>query len=258
MNSKSAQTPLVSIIVPTFNSEKFLEKTLLSLFSQTYPYIEIIVIDGGSSDSTIDLIKKHSGKITRWISEEDSGQSNAINKGFIIANGEIATWLGSDDIMYRDSVERIVEIFNKDNSIGIVYGDIDKIDENDFIFKKKKYLFLTYDYLLNKNQAVPQPGSFYRMKYLRQVNYLNETLDQTMDYDLFLKLLKISKGFYTGYPLAQFRMHSRNKSTVQGNWKSPIEGYKVSKKYGARTFTSLNFFRLKRLLRFGIEKLIKK
>jgi len=248
---------LASVVVPTFNSERFLEQTLLSLINQDYNDLEIIVIDGGSKDGTIDIIKKYENHIAYWISEKDSGQSNALNKGFKAAKGEIAGWLCSDDILYHDSIRLVAEEFAKDDSIGIVYGDIDQINSQNKIFRKIKYRPLTAEYILNVHHPVPQQGSFYRRSLLEKVGFLDESLHQVMDYDLFIKLLKISKGKYMDRPLGQFRMFETNKSTIQGAWVGSIEGFGVTWRHGGKIFSRVTFLRLKRMSKYLIKKLLR-
>lgn len=248
---------LASVIVPTFNSERFLEQTLESLINQDYDNLEIIVIDGGSKDSTIDIIKKYEKNIAYWISERDTGQSNALNKGFRAAKGDIAGWLCSDDILYPDSVRIVAEEFAKDDGLGIVYGDIDQINANNKIFRKIKYKPLTADYILNVHHPVPQQGSFYRRKLLERVGFLDESLHQVMDYDLFIKLLKISEGKYMDRPLGQFRMFETNKSTIQGAWVGSIEGFRVTRRHGGKIFSRVTFLRLKRMSRYLIKRLLR-
>lgn len=115
--------PKVSIVIPSYNQGKYLEDTILSVINQTYKNIEIIIIDGGSTDNSVDIIKKYKDKIHFWVSEKDKGQANAINKGFKKASGEIFAWLNSDDLYTENAVEQIVNEFNKDPSVSIVYGD---------------------------------------------------------------------------------------------------------------------------------------
>ncbi|MBK7379701.1 MAG: glycosyltransferase [Ignavibacteriales bacterium] len=247
---------LASIVGPTYNSERFLEQTLKSLINQDYSNIEILVIDGGSKDGTINIIKKYENHIAYWISEKDSGQSNALNKGFKAARGVIAGWLCSDDILYPDSVRIAAQEFMKDDNIGIVYGDIDQINSNNKIFRKIKYGPLSADYILNTHHPVPQQGSFYRLKLLEKVGYLDESLHQVMDYDLFIKLLKISQGKYVDRPLGQFRMFETNKSTIQGAWVGSIEGFRVTRRHGGKIFSQVTFLRLKRMSRYLIKRLL--
>lgn len=107
------EKPLVSIVTPVYNGEKYLEDTIQSIIKQTYDNIEYIIIDGGSTDKTLDIIKKYEDKIAYWMSEQDRGMYDGINKGFKMATGEIFAWLNSDDKYYHSAVEIVVGIFNK-------------------------------------------------------------------------------------------------------------------------------------------------
>lgn len=108
-------TPLVSIITPSFNQGRYIEQNILSIINQNYPLIEHIIVDGGSTDETIDILKKHESSYNlRWISESDEGQADAVNKGFNMAHGEIIGWLNSDDVYYDiTTISRIVDAFNQ-------------------------------------------------------------------------------------------------------------------------------------------------
>src|ERR1035437_5829495 len=123
--------PLVSIITPSYNQAQFLEKTILSVLSQNYPNIEYIIIDGGSTDNSADIIRKYENKISFWISEKDKGQSDAINKGWKRAKGKYCSYLNSDDELVPGAVSKIVEAFEKNQDAGVVYGDYTFIDENE-------------------------------------------------------------------------------------------------------------------------------
>ncbi len=247
--------PLVSIVTPSYNQGRFITETIESVFNQTYSNIEYIVIDGGSTDGTIDILKSYEHKGLKWISEKDEGQSDAINKGFKLCNGEIVGWLNSDDVLLPYCVEKVVEEFNKDENIGLVYGDIQIIDENGNLIREYKPGLLTLERLLKIEQSVPQPGSFYRKKFVDLVGGLDKQLNFVMDYDLFIKLLKISKAIYIPELLAKFRIHSQSKTFNFSATKSVIEAYRVSRKYGAPVFSALNFKRAKSLVK-SIAKII--
>ena len=116
-------TPLVSVIVPSFNQAEFIKDTITSILVQDYDNIEVLVIDGGSNDGTVDILKEYGDSI-KWISEPDNGQGDAINKGLQISKGEIIGWLNSDDFyIYRNVVRTVVDYFKNDSSIDILYGD---------------------------------------------------------------------------------------------------------------------------------------
>ncbi|MBT7818335.1 MAG: glycosyltransferase, partial [Chloroflexi bacterium] len=123
--------PLVSIITPSYNQAEYLEKTITSVLGQTYPNIEYIIIDGGSEDGSKEIIEKYQKKIKYWVSEPDQGQTDAINKGFAKANGEILAWLNSDDTYEPHAVAEAVTYLLEHPEIGLVYGDTDFIDAQD-------------------------------------------------------------------------------------------------------------------------------
>jgi glycosyltransferase involved in cell wall biosynthesis len=114
--------PLVSIVTPSYNQGAFLEQTILSVLEQTYPTVEYCVMDGGSDDNSVDVIKKYAGQINYWESIQDRGQAHAINKGLRQAKGEFLGWLNSDDVLLPGTVERIVNTFNQHPEIDVVYG----------------------------------------------------------------------------------------------------------------------------------------
>src|SRR5690348_14672359 len=128
---KPVEIPLVSIITPSFNQAEFLERTIQSVLTQDYPRIEYMIVDGGSTDGSIEVIKKHQSKLAWWVSEQDHGQTDAINKGFNRANGEILAWLNSDDTYHPQAVAEAVKYLIEHPEVGMVYADCNFIDEQD-------------------------------------------------------------------------------------------------------------------------------
>jgi glycosyltransferase involved in cell wall biosynthesis len=250
-----SKEPLVTIVTPSYNQGKFIAETIESVLNQTYKNIEYIVIDGGSTDETVDILKSYEDKGVKWISERDDGQSDAINKGFRMAKGEIIGWINSDDLLMPYTVEKIVEAFS-DEKVGLVYGNIWIIDETGNFVKEYKPGEITLYRLLKIEQSVPQPGSFYRKRFVEMVGGLNKYLNFVMDYDLFIKLLKISKAVYIPLPLAKFRLHCKSKTFNFSATKSVIEAYKVSRKYGAPLFSPLNFKRAKALAKAIVKSIL--
>ena len=126
-----AELPKISIITPSFNQADYLEETILSIINQNYPNLEYIIIDGGSTDNSVEIIKKHEKNIDYWVSEKDNGQSHAINKGFAKATGEILNWINSDDILAENALIKIAEAYLKRKNDNIVIlGNGFEIDEN--------------------------------------------------------------------------------------------------------------------------------
>jgi len=124
-----SEQPLVSIVTPSFNQVKYLEETIRSVLEQDYPKIEYIVIDGGSTDGSVEVIRKYADRLAYWVSEADRGQTDAINKGFATAHGSILAWLNSDDTYKPGAVSEAVAYLQNHPNIGMVYGDLDFIDE---------------------------------------------------------------------------------------------------------------------------------
>ncbi|MCB0057960.1 MAG: glycosyltransferase [Caldilineaceae bacterium] len=177
--------PLVSIITPSYNSARFLTRTIRSVQQQDYPRIEHIIIDGGSSDETLDILRSYSHLI--WISERDQGQSNALNKGFRIAGGEIIGWLNADDTYNPQAVWEAVAYLKQHLEAIAVFGRCNVIDERDRV----QYVLDAPPFSLAQDlleHRVPQPATFMRRTALEQVGYLDEDLHYVMDRDLFLKL----------------------------------------------------------------------
>jgi len=210
--------PKVSIITPSLNQGEFIEETILSVLNQNYPNIEYIVIDGGSTDNTLKILRKYNNRLT-WKSEPDKGQSNAINKGFRLSTGEILAWLNSDDTSEIDAVKTAVEFLTTHQDVGMVYGQCNLINEKgqkvgEFVDK------LDFDYYLLTNKAlnfIPQQTVFFRRKAIQEIGFLDISLHRAMDYDYWIRIAKKFKIAYIPKVLANFRIHSAAKSA---HWES--------------------------------------
>ena len=210
--------PLVTIVTPSYNQGLFIEKTILSVLNQSYRNIQYILVDGGSTDNTMDTVNKYRDKIDIVIHEKDNGQADAINKGFILAQGELAGWLNSDDILYPECVERIVELYSQKPDGSIFYNRngriINYMDEKVRDYKK---FIPDGNYLLTKKYDVLQQGSFYRTDILQKVNYLDPTIYYCMDLDLWLKLSKYGPIYSLDLPpLSAFRIWENSKTFTGG------------------------------------------
>ena len=208
--------PKISIIVPSYNQGQFLEETLQSVINQHYPNLELFVIDGASTDGSVEIIKKHRDHISWWVSERDSGQSEAINKGLSKATGDIITWLNSDDLFTPDTLLRTARQFSKlpDNT-GLIHGGT-------ILFNDKKELKADWGYensSLERNMAgmaFPQPSVFFLKKYLDRIGgKVNEKLHYGMDYDLYSRLACICRFSPVKDIFSKYRLHDNSKSVAE-------------------------------------------
>ncbi len=205
--------PLVSIITPSYNQGKFLEETILSVLNQDYENIEYILVDGGSSDNTREVIKKYQDRFAWWVSEKDQGQTDAINKGFSHAKGEILAWINSDDVYAPGAVRMAVEALQQYPQAGMVYADLDFIDEHGNTIGRFNAAQTDLPKLKRGFVHIPQPCTFLRADLWRRVGPLDPSFFFAMDYDLWTRLAAITQFKYLpGTVWAKFRLHSDAKT----------------------------------------------
>ena len=203
----------ISVVTPSFNQGRYLERTMLSVLQQDYPNIEYIVIDGGSTDDSVDIIKRHANRLSYWVSEKDKGQTDALNKGFAHANGKILAWLNSDDMYYPGAISAAVNFLLENPDIGMVYGNLDFIDEEDHLVGKFKAAQTDLSRLRRGYVHISQPSAFFRADLWHQVGPLDPSFYFAMDYDLWVRLAGVSEIRYLpGQPWAKFRLHSDAKT----------------------------------------------
>ncbi|WP_462317256.1 glycosyltransferase family 2 protein [Marinilabilia sp.] len=203
--------PKVTIVTPSYNQAEFLEETIKSVLNQTYPNIEYIVVDGGSTDGSVDIIKKYEDQLAWWVSEPDNGQSDAINKGFAKATGDVYNWLNSDDILYPDAVKIAVHFMQKHPESEVVYGDRIVIDG------KGRIIDVFEPVSVSKRMAkfalrIPQEATFFSARIWKKVNGLNESLHFVMDSDLWYRFLEETRFFHIPVFLGAYRNHEESKS----------------------------------------------
>jgi len=249
--------PKVSIVTPSYNQGHFLEETILSVIHQGYPNLEYIIIDGGSTDNSVDIIKKYENHISYWTSNKDNGQSDAIYRGFSIATGEILAWLNSDDILLPNALNHISYEFCNNKSVGVVYGDrliINELSEIIDIQYAPAYLTPLH---WAKGQYVGQESCFWRKSVYDKVGGLDPELFFVMDYDLLVRMSKITKFKKISKYIGGYREHADTKSS---NYESirRTEMELVKKRYGIQDLGFIILRLVNYFVRFQIalEKLM--
>jgi glycosyltransferase involved in cell wall biosynthesis len=206
--------PLVSIITPSYNQARFLPQTIESVLAQDYPSLEYIIVDGGSTDGSLEIIQQNAHRLAWWVSEPDQGQTDAINKGFAHARGEIFAWLNSDDTYHAGAITQAVEFMHAHPEAALVYGDADLIDEQGNIIGRFPARQTSLPGLLRGSVHIPQQASFFWARYWKQVGPLDPSFHFAMDYDLWVRLAKLAPLLYTPRLLANFRLHGEGKSVT--------------------------------------------
>jgi glycosyltransferase involved in cell wall biosynthesis len=204
--------PLVSIVTPSFNQARFLEATIQSVLSQDYPRLEYIIVDGGSTDGSRNIIRKYSDKLAWWVSEKDQGQTEALNKGFARAKGDILAWLNSDDTYLPGAITSAVQFFQEYPGLGLVYGDTNFINEAGQVIGKFKAAQTNLHLLRQGYVHIPQQASFFRGDLWRSVAPLDPTFYFAMDYDLWVRIAARSQVKYVPQTWANFRLHTLGKT----------------------------------------------
>ena len=223
--------PLISIVTPSYNQAKYIEQTILSVLEQDYPRIEYLVVDGLSTDGSVEIIKKYvlesgsllpefqkqaSGfqKIDWWVSEKDSGQGEAINKGLARAKGEIVAWLNSDDTYLPGTLSAAVKVFEENPDVVMVYGDMLAVDENGQTINTLKYKQLSLQDLLCF-QIIGQPSVFFRREVFEQTGGLNTTFHFLLDHHLWIRIAQYGKILHIPQTWSAARYHAEAKNRAK-------------------------------------------
>ncbi|MSP12846.1 MAG: glycosyltransferase [Chloroflexi bacterium] len=209
--------PLISVVTPSFNQGRFIRETIDSVLTQDYPNIEYWVIDGGSTDETISILREYEDDPRfHWISEPDKGQADAINKGWSRCRGDILSYLNSDDTYLPDVLKKLSQFFIDNPDVDIAYGDALRVAEDGKLievmygaeFDLLRLLRLSYIY---------QPTVLQRKRVIEEVGPLRTHLHYTMDFDLCLRAIPQFSFKYTRQVCATYRMHSNSKTTTGGS-----------------------------------------
>ncbi len=220
--------PLVSIVTPSFNQAQYLEQTILSVLGQDYPHIEYWVLDGASTDSSVEIIKKYGSRLAGWVSEKDKGQADAVNKGFSRATGEIVGWLNSDDLYYPHAISGAVEAFQKNPDASIVFSDVNSINSDGVAFNRMRFGDWKLKDLM-QFKIISQPGIFMRRSVLEEAGYLDLDFHFLLDVELWLRMAAIAEPFYVSDVVwSAARMHDDAKNHAKALQFGP-EAFKIAK-----------------------------
>jgi len=202
----------VTVVTPSFNQARYLEAAIRSVFLQDYPRLEYMIVDGGSTDDSVDIIKRYESKLAWWVSEKDKGQTDAINKGFARAKGDILAWLNSDDTYEPGVVSAAVKYLQEHLEVGMVYGDANFINEEGRVIGKFASAQTDYRRLRQGYVHIPQQTMFFRAGLWKQVGPLDPSFYFAMDYDLWTRIAARSEIKYVPQTWANFRLHSSGKT----------------------------------------------
>lgn len=218
--------PLVSIVTPSYNQAQYLEATILSVLSQDYPRLEYLIVDGGSTDGSVEIVRRYAPRLAYWVSEADGGQAEAINKGWQLARGEIVAYLNSDDLYLPGAVSRVVQRFHAHPDVSVMYGSYRLLDGRSEVIRGE---VVPPDWsestFLN---CFPQPTAFFRHDALRRVGYLDTSFHYSMDYDLFVRLALAGSqaSRVPGPPLAAVRIWEGAKSSNRSE-RGVVEDFQI-------------------------------
>jgi len=205
---------LVSIVTPSYNQARYLESTIQSVLAQDYARIEYIVVDGGSTDGSVEIIENYQSRLAYWVSEKDNGQADAINKGLARASGEIFAWLNSDDYYLPNTISSAVKIFEENPDVAMIYGDMLAVDEHGQTINLLKYRQLSLEDLLCF-QIIGQPSVFFRRAAYDKTGGLDPTFHFLLDHHLWIRLAQHGKILHVPQTWAAARYHAEAKNRAK-------------------------------------------
>jgi len=220
---------LVSIITPSYNQAAYLEDTILSVLGQDYEPVEYLLVDGASTDGSVDIIKKYAGRLTWWVSEPDSGQAEAINKGFARATGDVVAWLNSDDLYLPGAIKHAVAALEANPELGMVFGNAITINPEGQTLNKLVFGDWGLDELM-MFRIICQPAVFIRRACLENVGYLDSSYHYLLDHHLWLRIARQAPIQHVTATWAAARHHFGREALRILNWmeNDPVLGSKVA------------------------------
>lgn len=228
--------PLVSVVTPSYNQGRFIEETIRSILLQGYPNLEYIIIDGGSNDETLEVIRKYEPWISFWVSEKDNGQSDAINKGFRRAHGDIIAWLNSDDTYLAGGIQHAARAFADDPQTAMIYGGCNIVDEDGRLNTLYPSREFDLKILVTAWNFIPQPATFFRRDIYQAVGEVDVDLHYSMDRDLWIRLGQQFKARRIHPVIATIRYYDECKTKAISR-DGRKERLMICRKYGGSIFS---------------------
>lgn len=208
------ELPRITVVTPSFNQAAFLERTICSVLDQRYPNLEYIIVDGGSTDGSVEIIRKYADHLAWWVSEPDRGQSHAINKGLRRSTGDWVGWQNSDDVYFPGAFVQHAEAARRWPSAELIIGDMQLIDENDHLIRGLRFVRPTYKSLLVEGMVLTNQAAFWRRSLHERIGWLDEALHYGFDYDWFLRVLRNSdRGRHVPSYWGGLRYHEATKTS---------------------------------------------
>ncbi len=204
----------VSIVTPSYNQAHYLEQTIRSVLDSSVPPFEYFIMDGGSTDSSPEIIKKYAHRLTGWVSEKDKGQADAINKGLRLAQGDIVAWINSDDFYMPGAIARAMQIFEQHPEAGLVYGNVVSVDADGKAFNLQKFKSFTLLDLM-AFRIISQPAVFMRRSVLEKAGLLHPDFHYLLDHHLWLRMAQLAPIIFIPETLAAARYHAEAKNLAQ-------------------------------------------
>jgi hypothetical protein len=234
--SSSPSTPIVTVVTPNLDQGRFLRHAVDSVLQQDYPHIDYLVVDGGSTDESLEVLRSYGSRL-RWISEPDTGQASAINKGFRDARGSILAWINADDALADGAVTRVVEAFSDRPDLGLVYGNGTILDEDGVVTGPFEFIepFSLWRLLYNLDYIL-QPAAFFRRSAFEDAGGLDEGLHFGMDWDLWIRLAAVSEVQYLDAELGCSREYGETKTST-GGWRRIRELCGIARRHTGRSWT---------------------
>ncbi|MCX6215718.1 glycosyltransferase [Spirosoma sp.] len=253
--------PKLTVVTPSYNQAQYLERTILSVLNQQYPNLEYFIMDGGSTDGSVDIIKKYAPYLAGWVSEKDKGQTDAINKGFKRATGDYVAFQNSDDVFAPDAFHRVAEAWRKAPDTDVFFGDMYITDEADVILEEMRAPAFCAECHIYEGMQVFNQSLFIRREHLIRFGMLDESLRFVIDYEIVARLgvqpgmqFKHVNGFWGG-----FRVQPDAKSSTIASTVGLQEHRQVKEKYQPMLTSHLGasfwqrYCRLRKLMTFVLK-----